>query len=366
MLKIDLLPARRGDCLWIEYGAPEAPRIVLIDGGVQATYDTLRTRLEALPASRRHLELLVISHFDLDHIAGVLELLRRPPEGLTVGDIWFNDWNHLPPPDEADGEMGAKQAESVAARLEAGRYPWNRAFGGGAVALDPEADELPVKVLADDLRLTLLSPTFHRLTRLRSEWEKQLEDAHLEAGSAGWDLEGLGHPEEAVHDDGIMGSETDIDKLVDEPFQEDTSRANGSSIAFLLEFAGKRCLFAGDAFASDLEEGVRRLAEKEGQGRLAVDALKLSHHGGHKNTSPDLLALLDCPTFLFSTDGSYYDHPRPQTVARVIRSAQNPLLAFNYRSEENEVWDDDWLRDEEGYRTLYPAPGAGPGLSIEL
>ena len=34
MLKIEMLLAGHGDCLWIEYGDPQAPRRVLIDGGL--------------------------------------------------------------------------------------------------------------------------------------------------------------------------------------------------------------------------------------------------------------------------------------------------------------------------------------------
>lgn len=365
MLTVDLLPARRGDCLWIEYGDPAAPRRVLIDGGIARTYDTLRARLEALPPDRRRLELLVITHFDLDHIAGVLELLRDPPEGLVIGDVWFNDWDHLP---EDDGVLGAKQAESVAAHLELGRYPWNEAFGGRtkAAALDPTAD-LPVLDLADDLKITLLSPTFDRLRRLRSAWQKELDKAGLTPGEAGRELEGLGHPEERVEDDGVLGDGAlDIEALAAEDFKEDTSRANGSSIAFVLEHDGKRCLFAGDAFPSDLTTQARKLAAAEGTERLAVDALKVSHHGGHKNTSPELLQALSCPTYLISSDGSYYDHPRPQTLARIVTSVDEPRLVFNYRSEENEVWDDRWLRRKHRYGVEYPGDGEEPGVSVRL
>jgi hypothetical protein len=37
MLRIEMLPAQQGDALWIEYGDPAKPRLVLIDGGTKPT-----------------------------------------------------------------------------------------------------------------------------------------------------------------------------------------------------------------------------------------------------------------------------------------------------------------------------------------
>ena len=75
--RIDMLPARRGDCLWIEYGDPTQPHRLLIDGGTGGTRRTIAKRLRDLPPDQRRLDLLVITHVDADHIAGMLELLER-------------------------------------------------------------------------------------------------------------------------------------------------------------------------------------------------------------------------------------------------------------------------------------------------
>jgi glyoxylase-like metal-dependent hydrolase (beta-lactamase superfamily II) len=366
MLRIEMLPAARGDCLWLDYGPPEAPRTVVVDGGVQATAGALRAKLAA--SGRRRLELLVVTHIDLDHIAGVLELLRDPPPGLEIADVWFNDYRHLP--DDA-GVLGARQGESLAAWIEQRGLPWNAAFGGGPVAVAPEAEEPPRRTLAGGLRLTVLGPTRERLRRLRGAWAQEVRALGLEPGRAGRRLEGLGHPDEAV-DPGVLGAERlDLDELLAEPFAADASVANGSSIALLAEYETpaetKRVVLAGDAFAGDLEAGVRRLIPA-GAEALEVGALKLSHHGGRKNTSAALLEVLACPRFLVSTDGSYYDHPHAPAIARVLRHgrrAGEPLLCFNYRSEESERWDDRGLRRRERYRTVYPG-GDGPGLAVEL
>src|SRR3712207_1874973 len=95
MFTITMLPGGRGDSLWIEYGPAAAPHIVIVDGGIPGTERVLRGRLEALPANRRRVELVVVTHIDIDHIGGVLGLLTDPVPGLTIGDVWFNGWKHL-------------------------------------------------------------------------------------------------------------------------------------------------------------------------------------------------------------------------------------------------------------------------------
>ena len=49
VFRIDMLPAREGDCLWIEYGDTARPRRILVDGGRQSTHAALKQRFSALP-----------------------------------------------------------------------------------------------------------------------------------------------------------------------------------------------------------------------------------------------------------------------------------------------------------------------------
>ena len=40
MLTVEMLPAEHGDCLWVQYGDPGRPSVLLIDGGTGATATT--------------------------------------------------------------------------------------------------------------------------------------------------------------------------------------------------------------------------------------------------------------------------------------------------------------------------------------
>ena len=94
MFTIEMLPGGPGDCLWIEYGKPSAPRRILVDGGASAgAQSALRKRIRDLGAAARF-ELLIVTHIDDDHIDGILGLLRDTTSQATFGEVWFNGLPH--------------------------------------------------------------------------------------------------------------------------------------------------------------------------------------------------------------------------------------------------------------------------------
>jgi len=96
LLRLEMLPAGHGDSIWIEYGDRSSPHRLLVDGGTGPTYDTLRTRIAALPEDDRRFELAVVTHIDADHIEGFIRLLQDERLGVEFADVWFNGWRHLP------------------------------------------------------------------------------------------------------------------------------------------------------------------------------------------------------------------------------------------------------------------------------
>ena len=115
MLRLEILPAGCGDCLWLEYGTPPTTRIVIIDGGFSA--HALRNRIEAALKERHanelEIELLVVTHLDNDHILGVLELMKDPALPARFKDIWFNGYPQLiklPPVSVGDLDVSEDQA----------------------------------------------------------------------------------------------------------------------------------------------------------------------------------------------------------------------------------------------------------------
>jgi beta-lactamase superfamily II metal-dependent hydrolase len=352
MFRIEMLPAAHGDALWIEYGDGQAVHRVLIDGGTPPVYKALKARMEQLPQAERRFELLVVTHIDADHIGGALTLLEKNELGAVYDDIWFNGYGHLLPTEvEA---FGAVQGERLTKALLEQGLPWNKAFNHKAVRVADDGTPV-VHTLRGGLKLTLLSPTRAKLAALEPKWAKECQKAGLDPQT-----EVVPEPPVGVEPFGAV----DVEALAQAPFVEDTAEPNGSSIAMLAEYGGKRVLLGADAHPQVLSEAIARLT---GPGAtLDLDACKLPHHGSDGNVSPDLIRQLHCPLYLVSTSGVQFHHPHRTAIARVIHlGGAGTELAFNYRTQYNEIWDDPDLRAEHGYLCRYPQAGE-QGLVVTL
>jgi len=361
MFAIEMLPAENGDCLWIEYGDPSRPRRILIDCGAVSSARTVASRIESIGApSERVFELFVLTHIDADHINGVLPLFDNPNLNARFEDIWFNGWHQV------SRFLGVKQGEDFSKLLEdpARSLPWNRAITSRGekypAPMVLRSDEPPPTFeLSGGLRLTLLSPGADQLKRLGREWRQVLLE--LEPGKA---MLGRRRPSPPVSD----FANFDLEALASKPVKKDASVANGSSIALLAEFDAHAILLTGDAHAEVLAKSITALQRARGREneKLTLDALKLSHHGSANATTVELLALLDCPRYLVSSNGNIFYHPDREAMARVIlHGGKRPTLCFNYRSSLNELWDAPTLKTRYDYRTEYPREGQA-GLRVSL
>lgn len=348
MIRIEVLPAAFGDCLLVEYGKPKKESRILIDAGLVSTYKSvLKPRLaklsKAIAKKKVPLELLVVTHIDRDHICGVLPLLEASPAVVEADEIWFNGYKHL-----SDG-LGVEEGEALGNLLD-GQAAWNRRFRGKAVVV-PEKGKLPEVKLPGGAVLTLLSPYRSNLTALEKVWKSDRLGSWAEPNEP---------PPSASEPDDVLGKrppltsidEDSVRELAEEPDSEDKTKPNGSSIAFLFEYAGKRVLFGADAHPSMLLRSLERHSPKA---RVKVDAFKLSHHGSMSNLSNALLDKVDCPRFLVSSSGASFGHPHPETLARIVtRRKTKKTLCFNYASGYTLVWDEAAVRKAFNYDVAYP------------
>jgi hypothetical protein len=343
MFTLEMLPADYGDCLWLEYGDAQKPKILALDGGPQKANSPLLTRLQERTKNGQplHIELLVVTHLDADHIDGALATLEALPASVTFGDIWFNGFKHLVPPDQ----MGVPAAERLTRHLEARKLPWNEGFERGAVVVDREG-ALPVKVLNGGLKLTLLSPTRSELKALHKVWNSVLKKSGMAADALGEAPGDETESDPAEPPDRLGRKDVwppDIAALAKQKAIADTAQANGSSIGLLAEFKeGERTcavLLGADCFASVLVDSIGRLLAERQLEHLRLDAFKLPHHGSRFNLNNSLLALLKCSRYLISTSGARFKHPDHEALARVLQHGGNkPELLFNYDVATTQGW----------------------------
>lgn len=326
MFTVEMLPAQRGDCLWLTWGEPDRPHHALVDGGPQETIPTLVPELErriaALPGRTNRVELLVVTHVDADHVQGVVSLLSDARRVELFRDVWFNGFRHLAP-----NLLGGLDGERLTASLLEHEDRWNRAFDGGPVVL-PDDGPPPVVRLRRGLTLTVLGPRPTVLARLAREWEAACRKAGILPG----------HGAEIHRDSwrrgGLLGF--DVDALARAPYRRDGSVPNAAGITLVAEFGGKRVLLLGDAPAEEVVRGLDRL----GTGPHTFAAVKMSHHGSGRNTSPELLERVRARTWLISTDGAVFDHPDAEALARVVTTQRRPTFVFNHVTEHVQDWVD--------------------------
>jgi hypothetical protein len=137
---------------------------------------------------------------------------------------------------------------------------------------------------------------------------------------------------------GLLGSTPGLDALLTRQSRPDNAAANGASIAFLAEYADWSCLFLADAHPEVVCASIRRLLAERSLERLRVDAVKVAHHGSKGNTSDELMALVESPRYLFSTNGAHLA-TRPRAVQRIIDRSTTlvPTLYFNYRTPQRRM-----------------------------
>lgn len=341
---------------------------MLVDGGHASTFqDCIEPELGALAGHGYGLDLVVASHVDADHITGLIAFLRAngkaaEPRLIGVKDVWHNSLRCLTghtrgiattdgtddeivaeirrrgfplPVNPNPAEVSARQGSSLAAVLFDNKYRWNG--GDGMVRICWNGPE--TVAVTPTLKVIVIGPSHDRLDALRDWWIGKMRrsgfggmirsaakfDDAFEFMAAHGDHEKNADPREISRR--LPGRRT-----LAEVHEADDSIVNGSSITLLLEHNDVRVLLLADAWAADVVSSLRSL--NPGGTMMLFDAVKVAHHGSMRNTSPELLELIDSPRFLISTNGDRHGHPDVEVLRAIVdRPARfRRTLYFNYAS----------------------------------
>lgn len=345
-LSVELLPARHGDCIWIEYGRNDVYRI-LIDGGPVDTFERIQNRLAKTPAGDQAFELILLSHVDADHIEGLVRLFAENPLPFAVDQVWFNGWRQM---NQAHGLLGALQGEFLSALLvERVSGAWN---ADSPPWLVPSQGTLPTHTLEGGMKLTLLSPNPAKLDRMAKAWKRAIQKEGFSPGDLKAAWKALAKRKQFLPKKGLLGTTPNLDALLKKQFLRDDATPNGSSIALLAEYEGKSILLLADAHPDLVASSIQRLCQERGTDRLRVDAVKVAHHGSKHNTSVALLKLLDSPRYLVSTNGDQFRHPDKECIARVLKFGKPSQLYFNYESKYTKPWLTRAAQKKYGYEAV--------------
>jgi len=365
MFEITALPARQGDAIWIRWGKASNPHQLIIDMGTGGSGKKIRERILGLPQDKRKFDLIVVTHVDEDHIGGLLTCLAEADSitGFEAKDVWFNGFEHLGGKSivtEPNLEpLGPVQGEKLSQWLRA--QAWNKAFAGAPVQRVPGEVPQPVP-LHDGLKLSVLGPTPERLEALIATWKDDVKTA-IEKGRLDEAMVSPGLEVQGTNDPPDLDDIDDLKDLATKSAKKDEAKANGTSIALLLEYKDRKIILAGDAYSDDLIDGIQAVSPND---RLHLDVFKLPHHGSKNNVHIDLIESVECDRWLISSDGTRFRHPDAEAIARILAfcTVATPLLCFNVPSKYNGWWDNPEWFDQFDYDVEYGT--VDDGLTIDL
>ena len=320
-----------------------------------------------------HINLLVATHIDGDHINGCAQMLKKCPN-LQIDHIWYNcygrekkedetvelkeeqkeilQWVKNALPAEFDAinykkEISAEQGKTLAGEILK-KEPWRNAWN-----IEYITDQTPNFDLGGGFgKIVLLGPPRDAL----DEIEKRFKDAFNKYFMQVWN-------------DSIRGGESLSELLIrladayKDKFEKkqisaksphkldaeyvkkmaekegtDTSDTNYSSIAFMLECGVHKVAMLGDSFAVTLENAIKNKYGEEHK-PLDCDAIKVAHHGSNGNTSKSLLEQINSNRY-FIPGGRKDEYPTWGTIGRIALSHQEDgksLIVFSHKGDMSKL-----------------------------
>lgn len=339
-VKIQTFPVGSGDCITLLLKNGDKEMHIMVDCGryKPEVNDYVKNEFHG------HIDYLIVTHIDNDHIKGLIEMLSSKPD-LTINHIFYNcyqrtsddlqEWDermvenmknvyhHLPVViDMLEQKINAETSKSLA-ELILGNEKWKKVWRREYIT-----DESSMVDLGDDMgKFIFLSPTKKALDDLDKEYRtlfwktlyKQKKEDYKKEETI---YESLMRIMEQEDNEGF-DEEPVSSKVLDEnalKFYADEkmkglSPANEASIAFIWEHEGHRILFMGDA---NPDQVVKKIGDvyKDTPKPVLFDAIKISHHGSAHSTSKELVSIADSERY-FVTGGANA-RPSYQALSRII------------------------------------------------
>ncbi len=388
MIRIKTYKAKSGDAFLLSFGEDQDVNI-MIDMGYMSTYiDYINNDLIDLKKRGKQLDLMVITHVDSDHIKGAITFLKRNKgtfEIIPVREVWHNSYRHLQfskekgnalPKEEGqilrdiinqnrsefneDGisDVSAKDGTSFAALLYQYDYNWNSSFNNQAIkSINSKS--------VSGLKITIISPNIEKLEILAKVWEKYLYSTKYnfviskdKLFDDAFELFIQNENENKAEISNSSGekkekyTEDDIIRLSQQNKESDSSKTNGSSMAFIIQYLNKRLLFLGDAHEDLIYSSLLKL--KDNGEELKFDIIKVSHHGSVNNSSKRLFDLVESSKYIISTDGENGDHPSHITLAKIISKKTDYIkeIYINHTIEHLSLFENSVLKEKFKYNII--------------
>lgn len=278
-MTISFLKAGNGDCIYIKDGSHH----VIVDSGEHC--EELTEVVKDIRQAEESIDLLVITHYDADHIKAICEILKliTPDERKQlVKKVWFNATKVGFTGNIKD--LSSKDATEFGTLLLEADIPWVSELKKGTVEIISENISLEV---LDGGTIYTRTETGLPLSNIKCDWDTSFQSL-----------------EPYLNDDAV-----------------DNSPTNSESIILAVHVEGHDILLPGDAVPSKLLAAL----ENYRKGAPCSFALvKMPHHGSYKNITKSILEKIICSDYIVTTDGSGFYHPNKKMLLKVAKWGRPP------------------------------------------
>lgn len=399
-IKVTAFPAENGESILIECNGKKKVNI-LVDLGFTGTYKKfIKEKLKLLVEKKEKIDLLVLTHYDADHIEGAISFLRDLQEDsfIDVDEIWVNDFLALSSSKIDISELSkgkdhiydfskfiasvyrSDSATVSSAEISIGQLATitklinllgydskiNKSLVDKSVYVNSVRDDNLIKI-GDEVNIQILSPQKNKLQELLYHFFKWFEsDSNIysnidknelyELFIANSDDNKLIETEESIIKRQISSNincEAEIESILAcEQIYSVNSLANKTSIAFSLNFKDYNILFTGDI---DIESIVNEIDKKK------YNLFKISHHGSKNNTNRELLNKVNCDNYLICTNGKGRSkHPDLETLVYIAQNGnllnRESNIYMNYPIDEISISNDiiEYMKERFKLNIIYP------------
>ena len=359
-----------GDCIFLLLSSKKKQFSIMVDCG---SYEEPIQKYVKEDLNSE-IDLLIITHIDNDHIIGVTEMLSK---GIKVNHIIFNcyqrsgygetqklDKSQRERLEAIEKEVGLIVNDIIDPRRPTPRSASTAMKGVAATILGrPELKQVwdePYTLCGTQVDLkewgtiTFLSPTMNEIENLDKEFRQALfKELNVDNAMGKWDEQEnmfeillryamlqdstkvpMMKAKPGKKEPDTMTLEERLLKAADESVQtSQITAANQASLAFVWEKDGHRVLVMGDANPDVVVKGLQ--THYKGQTfPVLFDAIKVSHHGSHYNTTKELVQCADTEHYFF-TGGQELKRPSEAALGRMAlcplpEGLQKRTFHFNF------------------------------------
>ncbi len=351
-----------GDCNIIRLVKDEKDQyVIMVDCGryTEPLKEYLQNTLQ------NHIDLLIATHIDGDHIQGMATMLKEH-KGLTVGEIWYNCYRRTEGaesivfndqqkailkqiqkalPVEFDAinyrEISVSQGKTLAQTI-LDNEELKRVWKTESITYETEGFDIP----GGFGKIIFLAPKPKALKTIEDKfkgafnkyfmqaWKESIENSEelqellirlVDAYQEKFEEKQISAKNKPVYDAAFVREQTKEEDA-------DDSDTNYSSIAFMLDCGEHRIAMLGDAFASTIEKAIDN-KYKDRAKPIECDAIKVSHHGSNGNSSKALFDRINSHLY-FIPGGKGEKYPTWGTfgrIAEIHKDEQAKLIVFSHQ-----------------------------------